>query len=168
MNESKWFTANLSHAQAMKHQALGLGYLFGERVPRELFEDYGMNIRVLQPRQPASLYHSESVDESFLVLGGRCRALVDDEWVELARWDFLHCPPDTPHLIVGAGDGPSWVLMVGGRVRDNRLRFPVNEKAAEHGASVERETTDGADAWSQVGWSFEDFEPAELPWPPID
>ena len=166
MSENKWFTTSLSEAQAMKHPAMGMGYLFGERVPREKFVDYGINVRVLQPDQPASLYHSESADESFLVLGGECRALVEGEWVELRQWDFLHCPADTLHLIVGAGDGPSWVMMIGGRVNDGKLRFPVSEEAAKYGASVERETTDGADAWSQVGWSFEDFEPAELPWPP--
>lgn len=161
-----WFKQSLGEAQAMSHPRIGLAYLFGERQPRELFVDYGINVRVLEPGQPASLYHSESADESFLVLAGECEALVEGERTRLGQWDFLHCPAGTHHLIVGAGSGPSWVLMVGGRLRDERVHFPVSEEAARYGASVERETTDARDAWDQAGLSFGDFEPAELPWPP--
>lgn len=164
----KWFTANLADAQAFRHPKIGLGYLFGEPRPRAVFSHYGLNIRVLEPGQPASLYHSESVDESFLVLGGECLAIVEDETLRLRPWDFLHCPPGTHHLVVGAGDGPSWVLMVGGRRDDERTHYPVDERAAQFGASVERETTDPTDAWAQAGLSFDDFEPARFPWPPAE
>ena len=161
-----WFTSNLGDADAFEHERLGIAHLFGETAPRELFGDYGINVRVLQPDQAASLYHAESADETFLVLGGECRALVEGEWVTLRQWDYLHCPPDTAHLIVGAGDGPSTVLMVGGRRSDATVRFPVSEEAAGYGASVERETDDAADAWAQAGLSFGDFKPTRLPWPP--
>jgi uncharacterized cupin superfamily protein len=161
-----WFKENLSDVTGVSHPKIGRAYLFGERVPRELFRDYGINIRVLQPDQPASLYHSENAEETFLVLGGECRALIDGDWVELRQWDFVHCPPGTHHLFVGAGEGPSWVLMIGGRVHDDPPHFPVSEEAARYDASVERETSDPGDAWAQAGLSFEDFTPAELPWPP--
>ena len=29
MSETKWFTKSLSEAEAMRHPAMGLGYLFG-------------------------------------------------------------------------------------------------------------------------------------------
>jgi uncharacterized cupin superfamily protein len=162
----KWFTRNLADAQAMDHPAMGTAYLFGENRPRELFNDFGMNIRVLQPAQPASLYHSESAEETFLVLGGECLAIVEDEEVALKQWDFLHCPPDTAHVLVGAGDGPSTILMVGGRVSDGKVHYPVNEKAARFGASVKTESDNPQEAWAQAGLSFADFTPTRLPWPP--
>ena len=36
-------------------------------------------------------------------------------------WDFVHCPPDTEHGFVGAGDGPCVILMTGAR-RAGRTR----------------------------------------------
>jgi uncharacterized cupin superfamily protein len=36
------------------------------------FPDTGINIQVLRPGQPSCKYHSESVQEDFLVLGGEC------------------------------------------------------------------------------------------------
>jgi uncharacterized cupin superfamily protein len=165
MNESRWFTANLSEAQAMKHPVLGLGYLFGEQVPREKFKDFGINVRVVQPGQPTALYHAENAEELFLVLGGECVAIVEDEEVTLRQWDFLHCAPDTAHVLIGAGDGPCTILMVGGRKDQMKLRYPVSELAAKHGVSVDTETTSGEEAWRQRGLAPE-FELARLPWPP--
>lgn len=162
----RWFTRNLGDAQAFDHPKLGIAYLFGENAPREIFKDVGINIRVVQPDQPASLYHAESAEETFLILGGECTAIVEGEKVSLKQWDFLHCPPDTAHVLVGAGDGPCTILMIGGRRTDGDLRFPVNEDAAAFGASVERETDDGTDAWDQAGLSLADFRPTRLPWPP--
>jgi uncharacterized cupin superfamily protein len=166
MSEDKWFKHNLSEVQGFEHPKIGKAYLFGESYPRELFGDYGVNIRVLEPDQPASLYHAESVDETFLVLGGECFALVEGEKVPLRKWDFLHCRPGVHHLLVGAGGGPCWILMIGGRKDDDSPHFPVDDAAAGYGASVARETSDPRDAWAQAGLSFEDFEPADFPWPP--
>lgn len=84
----------------------------------------------------------------------------------LRQWYFLHCPPGTHHALVGAGEGLSWVLMIGARGKGETTHFPVSEQAARYGASVERETSDPADAWAQAGLSLADFEPAGFPWPP--
>lgn len=165
MNESKWFTANLSEVEGIETERAGKGYLFGESHPYERYRDLGINIRVLEPDQPASLYHAETAEEFFLVLGGECLAIVEDEEVRLRKWDFLHCPPGTAHLIVGAGDGPATVLMVGGRKGDGPPRYPVSEAAARYGASVTKETNDPREAWAQAGWAM-DFKPVPLPWPP--
>jgi uncharacterized cupin superfamily protein len=130
-----------------------------------LFRDVGVNVRVLEPGQPSALYHSESAEEFFIVLGGECLAIVEDEEVPLRKWEYLHTPPGTAHVIVGAGDGPATILMIGGRRAEGPPHYPVSELAARYGASVERETDDGRDAWQQVGWEMS-LSPAPLPWPP--
>ena len=43
------------------------------------FEQYGIGIHVLHPGQPNGLYHSENVQEDFLVLSGECLLLVEEE-----------------------------------------------------------------------------------------
>jgi uncharacterized cupin superfamily protein len=164
MNESSWITGSLREAQAMKHPVLGLGFLFGEAYPREKFEDFGVNVRVVEPGQPTALYHSEAAEEFFLVLAGECLAVVDDEEVTLGQWDFLHCPPGTAHVLIGAGGGPCSILMVGGRKEQPGLHYPVSEVAARHGVSVDNETDSFEDAWNQRGLKPE-FEQAPLPWP---
>jgi uncharacterized cupin superfamily protein len=165
MNETKWFTGSLDGAQAMKHPVLGIGFLFGEAYPREKFRDFGINVRVVEPGQPTALYHAENAEEVFLVLGGECTAIVDDEELTLRKWQFLHCPPGTPHVLIGAGDGPCTILMVGGRGGELGLHYPVSEVAARHGVSVNTEADSYEEAWSQLGLKPE-FEQAPLPWPP--
>ena len=165
MNESKWFTGSLDGAQAMKHPVLGIGFLFGEAFPREKFQDFGINVRVVEPGQPTALYHAENAEEVFLVLAGECLAIVDDEELTLGQWEFLHCRPGTPHVLIGGGDTPCAILMVGGRKGEVKLRYPVSELAAKHGVSVDTETDNFEDAWGQRGLKPE-FEQAPLPWPP--
>ena len=80
------------------------------------FPQLGINIGVLQPGQPACMYHAEDQDqEGFLVLQGEALLLVEGEERPLKAWDFFHCPAGTEHVIVGAGDGPCAVLAVGPR-----------------------------------------------------
>ena len=165
MNQTKWSTGSLAGATAMNHQVLGKGFLFGEAFPREKFRDFGINVRVVEPGQPTALYHAENAEEAFLVLAGECLAIVDDEELALRQWDFLHCPPGTPHVLIGAGDGPCGILMVGGRGGEPALHYPVSEVAARHGVSVDTETNSFEEAWAQRGWKVE-FEPAQLTWPP--
>jgi uncharacterized cupin superfamily protein len=165
VDDGKWFKASLADAEALKHQQLGIGYLFGEQQPLDRYKGVGVNIRVLEPGQPASLYHSEAAEEFFIVLGGECLAVVEDQEVPLRKWEFLHCPPGTAHVILGAGDGPATVLMIGTRGSGESPHYPVSEVADRHGASVKSETNDGQDAWQQVGWEL-DFDRVPLPWPP--
>jgi len=67
------------------------------------FPQIGINIGVLQPGQPACMYHGEEDQEGFLVLSGECLLLVEGEERRLRAWDFFHCPPWTEHVFVGAG-----------------------------------------------------------------
>jgi uncharacterized cupin superfamily protein len=112
------------------------------------FPQLGIRLHVLQPGEPNGLYHSESQQEDFLVLFGRCMLLVEGEERLLGRWDFFHSPAWTEHIFVGAGDGPCVILMTGSRSGEWRVRYPVSELAARHGASAEKETSDPREAYS--------------------
>jgi uncharacterized cupin superfamily protein len=101
------------------------------------------------------------VQEGFLVLSGECTLIVEEEERPLRQWDYFHCPADTRHVIVGAGDGPCAVLMVGARP-DVGIRYPVSEVAAKYGASVAKETADPDEAYAD--WPG-DYVPVRLPWP---
>jgi uncharacterized cupin superfamily protein len=148
MAERRWLKANLGDVEGIEHPRAGKAYLFGETRPNERYEDVGINVRVLEPGQPASVYHADAVEEFFLVLGGECLAIIEDEEVPLRKWDFLHTPPGVAHVIVGAGDGPAIVLAVGKRPEEERLRYPKSELAARYGASAEEDTPHPEEAYA--------------------
>jgi uncharacterized cupin superfamily protein len=112
------------------------------------FPQFGVNLFVLEPGEPMAVYHGEDAQEDFLVLRGDCVLVVEGQERSLTRWDFVHCPPWTEHTIVGAGDGACVVLAVGTRGSEE-IRFPANAEAATHGASSERDTTDGGEAYAR-------------------
>jgi uncharacterized cupin superfamily protein len=114
---------------------------------------FGMNISVLDPGVSMGMYHWETDQEDFLVVSGEALLIVEGEERPLRQWDFVHCPPRTEHIIVGAGDGPCIVVAVGAREHDGRADwggYTVDETAARHGVSVERETTDAREAYAHV------------------
>jgi uncharacterized cupin superfamily protein len=118
------------------------------------FPQLGVYIYVLGPGQPMAMYHWEADQEDFLVLSGEALLLVEGEERSLRAWDFVHCPPDTKHVIIGAGEGPSVVVAVGARDRsvDNPDwgGYPVDAVALKHGAGVEQETNDPDVAYANV------------------
>jgi uncharacterized cupin superfamily protein len=75
----------------------------------------GVNLAVLEPGEPNSMYHWETETEAFLVLSGEALLIVEGEERPLQQRDFVYCPPKTEHVIVGAGDGPSVVLAMSSR-----------------------------------------------------
>ena len=93
------------------------------------------------------------------MLSGECLLLIEGEERRLRAWDFVHCPPWTEHIFVGAGDGPCLILGVGARRTGRGIRYPVNELALRYGAGVEEETTDPKDAYARFG----DDEPVVCP-----
>ena len=112
-----WFVVNAR--EAAWHDGDFGAYTRFEGEPR--FPQVGINIGVLQPGQPACMYHGENEQEDFLVLSGECLLLVEGQERRLRAWDFVHCPAWTEHVFVGAGDGPCAVLAIGaphGRRRD--------------------------------------------------
>ena len=103
---------------------------------------------MLEPGQPNCLYHRESQQEDFLVLAGECRLLAEGQEGPLRAWDFVHYPPNTDHVFVGAGDGPCVILMVGARSEDEQLFYPVSELARRYGASSARDTPSPEEAYA--------------------
>ena len=120
-------------------------------------------MRVLEPGQPASVYHAESTQEAFLVLSGECLAVIDGEERTLRAWDFVHCPAGTPHVFVGAGTGPARSSWSARAAPDQKISYPANDLAARHGASVAQDTDSAAEAYAEWGANF---TPAKLDWPP--
>src|SRR3954447_9106247 len=74
------------------------------------------------------------------------RALPRREERQLRRRDYFHCPSETHHVLVGAGDEPSVILMIGARP----------------GAAAARETEDPDEAYADRPG---DYVPLRLPWP---
>jgi uncharacterized cupin superfamily protein len=129
------------------------GHMFGRAARFEGaagFPQIGVNIRVLEPGQPNCYYHGEAHQEAILVLSGECLLLVEEQERPLRAWDFVHLPPWTDHVLVGAGDGPCVAVMIGGRFDPDRVRYPVSELALRHGAGVEHETDSPEEAYAAV------------------
>jgi uncharacterized cupin superfamily protein len=155
-----WFVLNLADALAVRNEEKG-GAVYALEPREARFRDVGVNVHVVWPGEPNALYHSEGVQEGFLVLSGECLLIVEEEERSLRQWDYFHCPADTRHVIVGAGDGPCAILMIGARPEVETLRYPVSEVAAKYGASVAKETDVPDEAYAD--WPGE-FQPVRLPW----
>jgi len=115
------------------------------------FKQLGINVSVLGPGHPMAMYHWEADQEDFLVLAGEAVLIIEGEERRLRQWDFVHCPPEAKHTIVGAGDG-CIVLAVGARDRSvgpGWGGYNVDDVAARHDASVEEETTDPDRAYAR-------------------
>jgi uncharacterized cupin superfamily protein len=68
--------------------------------------------------------------------------------------------------MVGSGDGPCVVLMIGARNADEELFYPVSELAAKYGASADEGTPSPEVAYAKFG-HHEKAKPDswdELPW----
>jgi uncharacterized cupin superfamily protein len=149
-----WFVVNVRDAEWWTSEPTGPGSLkpsgaecaFESRANE--FGQLGIRIHVLTPGEPNGLYHSESMQEDFLVLAGECTLLVEGEERRLRRWDFFHSPPGTEHIFIGAGEGPCAIFMVGARGDDMSIRYPVSELAARFEASVLQETNDPDEAYT--------------------
>jgi uncharacterized cupin superfamily protein len=117
------------------------------------FPMLGVQLAVLEPGEPNSLYHWETETEAFLVISGEALLIVEGQERPLRQWDFVHCPPKTKHVIVGAGDGPCVVLAMSSR--ENQAFGPygeyvADEVAAKYRASP-RETAQDVDV-ADVDW----------------
>lgn len=156
-----WFVVNVRDAQWFDSHDLGLYAPFeGRDAP---FAQLGINLAILRPGEPSCMYHAEDAQEDFLVLAGECLLIVEGEERRLRQWDFVHCPPMTEHVFVGAGDGPCVLLGTGGRRKGRDLVYPVNDVALKHGAGVEVETGVPAEAYARFPESTPVACPEEFP-----
>ena len=143
-----WFVVS---AREIRWRESGPFGIYCDFEGKRRFPHFGINISVLEPGQSLGRYHREAGQEAFLVLSGRCILVVEDEERELEAWDFFYCPPETDHMIVGAGAEPAVVLAVGARgLRRKGLVYAVSKIAKKHGVSVKRETSDPSEAYADV------------------
>ena len=110
----------------------------------------GIHVHVLQPGETNGYYHAEDAVEGFVVLSGECLALVEGRELPMRQWDVFHSPPGTEHGFVGAGDGPAVILMFGAPDPSRKVTWIADETAARHGASVERTTGVGTEAYGDI------------------
>jgi uncharacterized cupin superfamily protein len=170
-----WFVVNAADAAWMRHDSFGAranfevdGRLAAERP--ELEEQYlpqlGFRIQVLEPSKPSTMYHRETAQESFLIVSGECLLIVDGQERTLRAWDFFHCPPNTAHAFVGAGDGPCVMVTAGARFEDGSILYPRDELASKHGAGVAQDTPSPQEAYAPFGHSRLGRPDSwdELPW----
>ena len=149
--EDGWFVLNAREAEWRAGEGRG-GICDLEGEPE--FPQLGIHLFRLGPDEPMSMYHWEADQEDFLVLAGEALLIIDGEERPLRQWDFVHCPAETKHTIVGAGSAPCVVLAVGARgarsTGPDWGGYTVDEAALRHGAGAEEETTDQNKAYARV------------------
>jgi quercetin dioxygenase-like cupin family protein len=153
-NGDGWYVLNLRdaewrHAPGRGAVAVVVDDFEGERTGAQL----AVNPFVLEPGEPMAIYHWEADQEAFLVVSGEAILIVEGEERPLRAGDFMHCPPGTKHVIVGAGSGPCFVVAVGSREHSTAagsLGFPADAAAGRYGASVAEDTMDGGAAYESV------------------
>lgn len=158
-----WFVLNARDARWIHREGRGESLPFtgwSEEEVETYFPQLGVNLFVLGPGEPIGNYHWEADPEGFLVLSGEALLLIEGEERPLQQWDFVHCPPKTEHVILGAGEGCALLAMgaranLSSKVGDAWGVYTVDEVALRHGAGVEEETSDSDAAYAR----FPDSEP---------
>jgi uncharacterized cupin superfamily protein len=153
-----WFVMNVRDARWWDKPGQGASCpLTGddEYEAETFFPMLGMAVRVMQPGDVATTYHWETEAEDFLVLHGEAIAILEGEERRLKQWDFVHCPPETRHAFVGAGEGPCVLLCASSRQfqKDGPWGYYCHDELAErYNAASPEDTQDGSIAYAR----FED------------
>jgi uncharacterized cupin superfamily protein len=157
-----WFVLNAKDGHWIDGD-LGKYTGFEGRQPR--FPQFGININVMQPGEPMTMYHRENAQEDFLVIAGEALLIVNGEERPLKRWDLFHCPAGVDHAIVGAGSGPCIVVAAGARIDagDGRIVYPANPVAQKHGAGPDVETTEPKEAYAPFEMRHTAYQEGWLP-----
>ena len=143
-----WFVLNARDARWRRREGRGYSVAFTGSTDEECesqFPQVGVNLFILGPGEPIGMYHREADQEDFLILAGEALLLIEGEERLLRQWDFVHCPPDTEHMIVGAGEGPCTLVAIGAREHMSSTEwgeYTVSELAQRHDAGVEQATSD--------------------------
>ena len=77
----------------------------------------------------------------------RCSSIEGEER-PLRTWDFVHCPPWTEHVILGAGDGPCIVLGVRRAPVGTRVALPGERGCAPPRRGADEETSEPSEAYA--------------------
>lgn len=144
-----WFVVNAREARWRSDERSAICSFEGDTE----FPQIGIHLNVLSPGQPMAMYHWEGDQEDFLVLAGEALLIVEGEERPLRQWDFVHCPPETKHVVVGAGERDCVVLALGARDVSTGTDwggYTVDEAALRHGAGVTEETPDPEVAYAGI------------------
>jgi uncharacterized cupin superfamily protein len=147
--EEGWFVLNAREGRWLHGEGRG-GRLAFEGETK--FPQLGIGLFALEPGETVGMYHWEADQEDFLLISGEALLIIEGEERPLRAWDFVHCPAETKHIIVGAGEGPCLVLAVGARENqggDTWGGYSVDEVALRHGVGVERETSSVREAYAR-------------------
>jgi uncharacterized cupin superfamily protein len=167
-----WFVVNAREAPWLASDDFGMRCIFEadariirgrDDVQPRMFEQLGFKLGVIQPGQPSTLYHAETLQEDFLILSGECTAVIEEQERQLRAWDFVHCPPGTRHVFVNTGTEPCVLLMVGARLEGGEIVYPVSEVAQTYAAGVAVETDSPHEAYAdRPHWRNADGPPDAL------
>jgi uncharacterized cupin superfamily protein len=156
-----WFVLNARDARWLVGE---LGAYCNFEASDVRFAQVGVNLNVMQPGEPMTMYHHENAQEDFLVLSGECVLIVQGAERPLRQWDFFHCPPGGDHAIVGAGDGTSVVLAVGARTPSNEgAVYPADPVAQRYRAGVQTDTSDPREAYAGYSVEWQAYQEGWLP-----
>jgi len=150
-----WFVLNARDARWIEQPGRGFNLpLTGidEYEAETFFPMLGIAIRVIEPGRPSDTYHWETEQEDFLVLAGEAILIVEGQERGLRQWDFVHCPPETRHAFVGAGEHGCVLLCASSREfqKDGPWGFYcADETAARYNASSPEDTQDGSVAYAR-------------------
>ncbi len=154
-----WFILNL--AEIGWEAVAGGGTWCAFESPAAPSKQLGIGVHVLAPSETPGFYHFESDQEGFLVLSGECLLIVEGEERRMGQWDYFHCPPETAHITIGAGEAPCAILMVGTRSPDHTTHYPAEPAAARYGAAVAEATDSPRQAYA----ARPPIARARSPWP---
>jgi uncharacterized cupin superfamily protein len=150
-----WFVLNARDARWRHRPGRGESLPFTGWTDAECetyFPQVGINLFVLGPGEPIGMYHWEAQQEDFFVLSGEALLIVEGQERSLRQWDFVHCPPETRHMIVGAGKRPCAVLGIGARGHIGEGdwgAYTVDAVALRHKVGVDEETNDADVAYAR-------------------
>jgi uncharacterized cupin superfamily protein len=149
-----WSVVNAHDARWVRREGRGFCLpLTGwtEEEVERYFPQVGVNVFVLAPGDTTGMYHRETDQEGFLVVAGEALLLVEGEERPLRTWDYVHCPPGTEHIVLGAGDRSCVIVAVGAREHQTGDwgAYTVDETARRHGVGVDEETADARIAYAR-------------------
>jgi hypothetical protein len=68
----------------------------------------------------------------------------------MRQWDYLHSPPGTAHITVGAGTGPCAIVMFGSPDPSRKVEWIADTVAAKNGARLSRTTGWASEAYAEA------------------
>jgi quercetin dioxygenase-like cupin family protein len=142
-----WFILNLGEMAWETVPGFGVWNDFDGPAHDARTPGIGVHVHVLQPGEAPGYYHAEEAQEGFIVLSGECIAIVEGHERRMRQWDYLHSPPGTEHITLGAGDAPCSILMFGSPDPSRKVEWIANETAAGYGVSVAKTTSRATEAY---------------------